>query len=163
MADKTYNQISGEKFRELRRTIAKELNWAGATEYTGGADLMEGRSQGFLETDSSYENERANRNINMSNALIKYANLHPGALPLFQGKAPYPSPETYSFVDQIGDFGAEVAAQADAINEAVNPFSASNRGKIIWIVAGGVLLYFLIPVVLKTVMTGKGSAAPAGN
>lgn len=65
--------------------------------------------------------------------------------------------EEYSVGDAVSDFGNEFANQAVQINEAVNPFSESNRGKILWLAVAGVAIYFLAPVIIKAIAENKAA------
>lgn len=63
--------------------------------------------------------------------------------------------EEYSISDKISDFTSEFINQGVKINEAVNPFSESNRNKVLWIAAAGVILYFVAPVIIKAFVASK--------
>lgn len=59
--------------------------------------------------------------------------------------------EDYSVSEAVKDFTGEFANQAVKINESVNPFSGSNRNKILWIGAAILAAYILLPVVVKAI------------
>jgi hypothetical protein len=57
----------------------------------------------------------------------------------------------YTLTQKISDFGEEVVNQAVSINENINPFSQSNRGKLFTLVVAGLAVYFLAPVIFDSV------------
>jgi 2',3'-cyclic-nucleotide 2'-phosphodiesterase (5'-nucleotidase family) len=157
----TYEPITAENFRRLKKKLADQMGWE--REYQGGANAVEFYSS-FNPFGASIADVQAQRNIDMTNALILYARAHPGSLPRYENLSDYPNPEKYSYLDMTGDFVTTAAEKAVEISEAVNPFQSLGFLKSLkWVALGGLVLYFVAPKLVAGLLASKGSGSSAAK
>lgn len=129
-------------FADLQRQLTRELGfttWYGRTkepnELTGPelsalADATARYVVAHLSMFDASQELAARRHLNSGMVGVQYEDTSAGAA--------------------IGEFFTEVGNQASDLNSNVNPFSDRNRRFVLWAVAVGVGLYFILPRILRT-------------
>lgn len=123
----------------------------------------------FLGDPKTYSDLSASEQIKVTNDMDSYIVANPGEFTADQvAKASkvtsaggITATSDYTLADAAGDFGNEVANQAVAINNDLNPFSEQNRKTVFFLVLSGLFVYFVGPILIKTFVESKGAKAPS--
>ena len=123
---------------EVQKLAAKNLGLS----YTVLADLSANDRERVYDEEARYIH--ANQGT-FSEAEVAWAKKR-------MASAWYENPITkYTFSEKLSDFTDEAINQAVSLNENINPFSESNRGKLFTLVVAGLAVYFLAPVIFDSV------------
>lgn len=126
--------------------------------------IADQRLTNWLGMPENYSDLSAQDQVNVTNAMMQYivdhselfdpANVDQAQKYINSGIQNVPLKDT-SVSATLSDFGSAIADQAVSLNNNLNPFSEQNRKLTYFLVVGGVLLYFVGPLILDAIKEAK--------